>query len=275
MCILRYISPRLKIQNFFIVFLYEIFCDFFIKLDCPWIYFIVREIKCSKIMNDISTSDNNDSFFSQRSKFLTELKKGFCSYKIIKAQRNHGDIGIRKHMDEYGPYSMIETTMGISGNIETRFREEIRYFSCYTLTSKSSISGPIKFRRKSSHIVDHLRMFCSGYTSFIFSDPVRRKHKYCPRFLDRFSDLFPILSIGIFFDRIHRTSMSDKNNGHFCIHSTILESILWGTTHLSGIQISKCLHNFRLRIHHEGSIVSDRLIDRFSRHNENFCIITS
>lgn len=64
MCISRYLSPGLKIENIFIIFFQNVFSYFLIKLSRPWIDTIFRKIQGSEIMDDISTSDNKDSFFS-------------------------------------------------------------------------------------------------------------------------------------------------------------------------------------------------------------------
>ena len=43
------------------------------------------------------------------------------------------------------------------------------------------------------------------------------------------------------------------------------------TAHLPSVEIGEGLHDLGLSIHHERSIVSNRLAEWLSRHDENFC----
>ena len=72
-------------------------------------------------MDDITTTDDEDTSLAKYRKRLTELYEIAWSSSIVETHRDHWDIGSREEMDECRPDSMVISTSRIIGDFDILF----------------------------------------------------------------------------------------------------------------------------------------------------------
>lgn len=124
-------------------------------------------------MDNISTCNNQYSLFTKYCEHLSKVEQFFWSSSIIETHTDHWNICYRKKMYQSGPDSMIKSTIRIFSDPKiTSTFNSILDLSCYLEGTRCIIFHSVKFRGKSSHIIDHSRLRIHCDTSLSWSNPM-------------------------------------------------------------------------------------------------------
>ncbi len=158
-------------------------------------------------MNNISTSENQESLLSKRSKSLSKRKHIFVWHTHVYTQLNNRNIGFWEYMNQRTPCSMINSPTRIKDTIWQKRQKLLSNIFMW----RSLIYAWRKFLWKSIKII-YLSITCA-YRSFSSWSIMSRYHQNSSRHILLFTKkMRERKGIIILLNSIHRRPMCQEKN---------------------------------------------------------------